>query len=188
VDRSSRAADRRVLGVDPGSNVTGWGLIQVIDQRLARVESGVVRVRGSRAERLARIHDEISGICERLRPDVLSLEQSFVGDNVQTAFRLGEARGAIMVAAAGAGVPVVEYAPAAIKVAVVGNGRAAKTQVQTMVVRLLGLAENLAADEADALGAAICHVHTNGFNAKVAAGRSFGGAVPAGRRSAARGS
>ena len=100
----------------------------------------------------------------------MSLEKTFVGENVQSAFRLGEARGAILVASAQAGVPVCEYSPAEIKVAVAGNGRAAKEQMQIMVARLLALRGALAADEADALGAAICHLHTHSFTARVSDG------------------
>jgi crossover junction endodeoxyribonuclease RuvC len=113
------------------------------------------------------IHDELGRILSDHLPQCVSLEKTFVGDNVQTAFRLGEARGAILVAAAQAGVAVCEYAPAEIKVAVAGNGRAAKEQMQIMVARLLGIADALAADQADALGAAICHLHTSRFAARV---------------------
>jgi crossover junction endodeoxyribonuclease RuvC len=176
--READAGARRclVLGVDPGSAITGWGAVRADGLRLEYVDSGVVRLRGERAERLARVHAEVGALCARLRPDVLSLEESFVGDNVQTAFRLGEARGAVMVAAATCGVPVVEYSPAGIKMAVVGSGRADKLQVQAMVVRLLGIAKRLVADESDALGAAICHVHVGGFDAKLADAAGFGGA------------
>jgi crossover junction endodeoxyribonuclease RuvC len=154
---------RRVLGVDPGTVVTGWGVVEQSARQVRRVASGVVRPRGSRAERLAAICAALAEICRRFVPDALSLEQTFVGDNVQSAFRLGEARGAVMVAAAGVGLTVVEYSPAQIKLAIVGSGRAAKAQVQVMVGRLLQTDAVLSADEADALGAAICHVHTSRF-------------------------
>jgi crossover junction endodeoxyribonuclease RuvC len=152
-----------VLGVDPGTVVTGWGVVERFPREVRRVASGVVRPRGTRAERLAAICKALGEICRQFQPDALSLEQSFVGDNVQTAFRLGEARGAVMVAAAEVGLPVAEYSPSQIKVAVVGSGRAAKTQVQSMVGLLLAIKTELTADEADALGAAICHVHTSHF-------------------------
>jgi crossover junction endodeoxyribonuclease RuvC len=159
---------RRVLGIDPGTVVTGWGVVERFPREVRRVASGVVRPRGTRAQRLAAICRALGEICRRFSPDSLSLEQSFVGDNVQTAFRLGEARGAVMVAAAEAGVPVAEYSPAQIKVAIVGSGRAAKSQVQTMVGLLLATEAELTADEADALGAAICHIHTSRFVLDVA--------------------
>ena len=179
--------ERLVLGVDPGSAVTGWGVVRAAGQRLEYVESGVLRLSGARAERLSRIFGEMRDLCERVRPDILSLEESFVGDNVQTAFRLGEARGAVMVAAATSGVTVVEYSPAEIKMAVVGNGRADKAQVQAMVVRLLSIAKRLVVDESDALGAAICHLHMGSFDATIARGVGFGGGRAGGRRGRTRG-
>jgi crossover junction endodeoxyribonuclease RuvC len=132
------------------------------------VASGVIRPRGARADRLAAIHRALCEVCESFRPTTLSLEKTFVGDNVQTAFRLGEARGAAMVAAAAAGLSVSEYSPAEIKVAVAGSGRAAKAQMQAMVGRLLELSERLATDQADALGAALCHLQTSQFAERVA--------------------
>ena len=158
----------RVLGVDPGTIATGWGVIDERARRLYYVAGGVIRARGPIAERLAHVFEQAQRILGEFAPTCVSLEKTFVGDNVQSAFRLGEARGAILVAAAQAGVPVSEYSPAEIKVAVAGNGRAAKQQIQTMVARLLLLDAALAADEADALGAAICHLHTQSFAAQVA--------------------
>jgi crossover junction endodeoxyribonuclease RuvC len=175
-------APLRVLGVDPGTVMLGWGVVEGDGQGVEHVASGVIRARGTRAERLTEICDVLGDICARFGPVALSLEQSFVGDNVQSAFRLGEARGAVMVAACRARLEVAEYSPAQIKVAVAGSGRASKSQMQMMVGRLLGVVESaLAADEADALGAAICHVYAGHFNALVARAASWGGA---GRRRA----
>lgn len=167
----------RVLGVDPGTVVLGWGIVEARGHAVCHVASGVIRATGRRADRLAAIHAELGAICLRFTPDALSLEQTFVGDNVQSAFRLGEARGAVMVAASQARLAVAEYSPAEIKLAVAGSGRASKTQMQFMVGRLLGIVEQLAADEADALGAAICHVHAGRFNAVLAQAATWGGAV-----------
>ena len=172
----------RVLGIDPGTVATGWGVVDEAEHRLLCVGSGVVRPNGSRAERLASIFRALCELVERYRPSVVSLEQSFVGDNVQTAFRLGEARGAVMVAAASLGLPVVEYSPAQIKLAVVGSGRAVKAQMQVMVGKLLATEALLAADEADALGAAICHVYAGAFNALVAQATPWGSRGGSGRR------
>jgi len=155
------------LGVDPGTVATGWGVIEEVDRRLTYVAGGVIRSRGPLPQRLARIYDGIQHVLCAFAPAWVSLEKTFVGENVQSAFRLGEARGAILVAAARAGVPVREYSPAEIKVAVAGQGRAAKEQMQAMVMRLLSLSSRLAADEADALGAAICHLHTHSFVAHI---------------------
>jgi crossover junction endodeoxyribonuclease RuvC len=159
----------RVLGVDPGTVATGWGVVDAGTQRLAHVAGGVIRPRGPLAERLAHIYEQLQRLLADFEPTCVSLEKTFVGENVQSAFRLGEARGAILVAAAQAGVAVREYSPAEIKVAVVGHGRAEKEQMQTMVTRLLDLRGPLAADEADALGAAICDVHTQRFAARAGA-------------------
>ncbi|MFI5396788.1 MAG: crossover junction endodeoxyribonuclease RuvC [Candidatus Binatia bacterium] len=159
----------RVLGVDPGTVATGWGVIDEIDRRLVYVAGGVIRAHGALPQRLARVYEETQRILSEFTPAWVSLEKSFVGENVQSAFRLGEARGVILVAAAQGGVPVHEYSPAEIKVAVAGNGRAAKDQMQAMVARLLRLAGTVATDEADALGAAICHLHTHSFTVQVGA-------------------
>lgn len=173
---------RRVLGVDPGTVVTGWGVVEENGSGARHVASGLIRPRGARADRLAAIHHALCEICESFQPTALSLEQTFVGDNVQTAFRLGEARGAAMVAAAAAGLSVSEYSPAEIKVAVAGSGRAAKAQMQAMVGRLLELSEGLAADQADALGAALCHLQTSRFAARVAPLTRPGTRIGRGRR------
>ena len=167
----------RVLGIDPGTVALGWGIVEPRGNGIARIASGVVRAAGARADRLAAIYAELCALCARFAPNALSLEQTFVGDNVQSAFRLGEARGAVMVAASRAGMAVAEYSPAEIKVAVAGSGRASKAQMQLMVGRLLGTAEALAADEADALGAAICHVYAGRFGAVVAQATSWGGSA-----------
>jgi crossover junction endodeoxyribonuclease RuvC len=165
----STAAPLRILGVDPGTVLLGWGVIESAAGRVQRVASGTLRCQGARADRLAAICDAMQALCEQHRPHALSLEQTFVGDNVQSAFRLGEARGAVMVAASRARLAVAEYSPAQIKVAVAGSGRASKQQMQLMVGRLLAVVEALAEDEADALGAALCHLHAGQFGALVAA-------------------
>ena len=150
---------RRVLGVDPGTMCTGWGVVEESGRSVRYVSSGVVHPQGSRPDRLAAIQRAIRSLCAEFNPETVVIEQTFVGDNIQTAFRLGEARGAVMVAAAEADQAVVEYSPAEIKVAIVGSGRATKAQMQIMVGRLLGVRSVLEVDEADALGAAICHLH-----------------------------
>jgi crossover junction endodeoxyribonuclease RuvC len=157
----------RVLGVDPGTVATGWGIVDEDGQTLRFVAGGVIRCRGALASRLQRIYEETVHLLAQFDPACMSLEKTFVGDNVQSAFRLGEARGAILVAAAQAGVAVHEYSPAEIKVAVAGHGRAAKAQMQAMVSRLLALETPLPGDEADALGAAICLLHTQRFARRV---------------------
>jgi crossover junction endodeoxyribonuclease RuvC len=157
----------RVLGVDPGTVATGWGVVDATERRLAYVAGGVIRARGPLSRRLAYVYEAVQQILSQYAPNSVSLEKTFVGENVQSAFRLGEARGALLVAAAQAGITVCEYSPAEIKLAVVGHGRAAKAQMQIMVAHLLALRGTLAADEADALGAAICHAHSAPFAGKV---------------------
>ncbi len=168
----------RVLGVDPGTVATGWGVVDEVEHRLTYAGGGVIKARGPLSERLTHVFEQTQRILHDFAPTWLSLEKTFVGENVQSAFRLGEARGVILVAAAQAGVPDKEYSPAEIKVAVVGHGAAAKDQMQVMVARLLALRGPLPGDEADALGAAICHLHTHRFAAHLEIG------VPARRRGA----
>jgi crossover junction endodeoxyribonuclease RuvC len=181
------AAVARVLGVDPGTVALGWGIVETHGNSVRHIASGVVRARGVRADRLAEIYTALCGICREFAPTAVSLDQTFVGDNVQSAFRLGEARGAVMVAASQAHLAVAEYSPAEIKVAVAGSGRASKAQMQTMVGRLLGLETALATDEADALGAAICHLHSSRLQALVAQAPGWGVVVARrGRRAAWR--
>jgi crossover junction endodeoxyribonuclease RuvC len=157
----------RVLGIDPGTVATGWGVVDEDAGRLTYVGGGVIRPRGALPQRLTEIYEQVRRVIDELRPVYASLEKSFVGENVQSAFRLGEARGVILVAAAQAQLAVHEYSPAEIKVAVVGQGRATKEQMQDMVGRLLELRAALGADEADALGAALCHLQTQRFAARV---------------------
>lgn len=168
----------RVLGIDPGTVATGWGVIEVnaVNASHRRVASGVIRTKGELPVRLACIFTAVRAIVAEHRPEALSLEKTFVSLNIQSAFRLGEARGSILVAAAEAGLAVFEYSPAEIKLSVVGYGRALKEQVQTMVSRLLSLPDEPGSDEADALAAAICHLHSQRLRSLV------GDAMPAPRR------
>jgi crossover junction endodeoxyribonuclease RuvC len=148
-----------VLGVDPGSAATGFGLIERRGARLVHVAHGTIRARrdASPAQRLDRLHAALCEVIARHRPDVASIEQVFVAANPRAALVLGQARGAALAALGAAGLAVHEYAPARIKQAVSGSGRAGKDQVQRMVARLLGLATLPATDAADALAAALCH-------------------------------
>jgi crossover junction endodeoxyribonuclease RuvC len=167
----------RVLGVDPGTVATGWGVVEEIGSQVRCLASGVIRVRGALPDRLGRIHGGLQEILGVYEPAALSLEKAFLSDNVQSAFRLGEARGAALVAAAQAGVAVFEYAPAEVKMAVVGYGRALKEQVQAMIARLLALPEPPATDAADALAAALCHLQTRRMQAVVTGGAPKGASV-----------
>jgi len=170
----------RVLGIDPGTVATGWGLVEERGSRLVHHSSGVIRCRGALPIRLARIHEQLQGLIVQLSPGLISLEKSFVGMNIQSAFRLGEARGVILAAAAQADIPVHEYSPAEVKAAVAGGGRATKDQMQRMVGRLLAIDRVLLSDEADAIALAICHLHRN----RLAGHPALQGAAPRRRGSA----
>jgi crossover junction endodeoxyribonuclease RuvC len=161
----------RVLGVDPGSIVTGWGMLAGSAERPSLVESGVIRLGRSsvplaeRLHRLARGLDELVG---RLSPVAAAVEAPFIGVNARAALQLAHARGVVLAMLAAVDVPVIEYAPAAVKVAVTGNGRADKDQVRAMVTRLLGL-ETVPgpADRTDALAVALCHLSSERYTRAV---------------------
>jgi len=159
----------RVLGVDPGTIRCGWGVVDCDGPRLTHMASGVIEAgRGDIATRLVIVHRELLAVVASQAPSALSLERNFLARNVQSAFRLGEARGVAMAAAASAGLAVSEYTPMMIKKAVVGYGRAEKSQVQLAVQRLLCLEDLPETDAADALAAALCHGLSGTFQARVA--------------------
>lgn len=152
----------RILGIDPGSYSTGYGLVEDSEGRLREIESGAIRP-GRQKEfllRLSEIHDVLSGLIDRARPDEVAVENPFLARNFRSALQLGQARAAALLPAVKAGVPVFEYAPRHIKMAVVGHGEAGKEQVARMVALLLGLSAVPAPlDATDALAVAICHAH-----------------------------
>jgi crossover junction endodeoxyribonuclease RuvC len=151
----------RVLGLDPGLRVTGWGIIDMDGNRLSHVADGVVRSdeRLTLAERLVQLHRGVLAVIDRWQPAESAVEQTFVNKNPESTLKLGQARGAVLLAAALDGLPVGEYSPAAVKQAVVGTGRAAKEQVGMMVRTLLPGCPVASPDAADALAVAICHAH-----------------------------
>jgi crossover junction endodeoxyribonuclease RuvC len=150
----------RILGIDPGLRVTGFGVIDNSGQRLAYVASGRVRSgQGTLAERLKVLLEGLAEVIAAHRPQQVVIEKVFVNVNPQSTLALGQARGAAICAAVLAGLPVAEYTALQVKQAVVGNGQANKPQVQHMVKRLLALAGEPGADAADALACAICHAH-----------------------------
>jgi len=157
----------RILGIDPGSHATGYGVIERDGSRVAHVAHGTVRPpRGAELPaRLGSIHDALEEIFALHRPDVAVVERIFAGASARSALVLGHARGVALVVAFRAGVPIHEYSPAELKQAVVGTGAADKRQVQLMVRRLLGLVRVPANDAADALAAAICHAHAGRLSA-----------------------
>jgi len=155
----------RVLGIDPGLRVTGFGIIDVDGPRLRYVASGVIRIApGALPPRLRTIHDGISEVVREYRPEVAAVEIIFVNVNPQSTLLLGQARGAAVTTLVAAGLPVHEYTAMQLKQAVTGTGRAAKSQVQAMVQRLLALPGLPSTDAADALACAICHAHASALS------------------------
>jgi crossover junction endodeoxyribonuclease RuvC len=172
----------RVLGIDPGSAATGWGVVERRGSAVAHRAHGTLRPpRGAPLPaRLAAILDGLDGVIAEHAPDVVVVERVFVAASPRSALVLGQARGVALASAAARRVPIVEYAPAQIKQAVVGTGAAAKSQVQAMVKTLLALPRAPAQDAADALAAAICHAHAGRLGALLE------GAAPAARRGRGR--
>lgn len=159
----------RILGIDPGSGATGWGVIESDGARLSFLAAGVIRPKRalSRAERLAAIHQGLGRLIAEWAPNEAAVEETFVNASPRDALVLGEARGVALLAPALAGLPVAEYAANTIKKSVVGKGHAEKGQVQAMVRVLLPTSGEQAADAADALAAAICHAHHRGAAALI---------------------
>ncbi len=151
----------RILGIDPGLRVTGFGVIDKIGQKLAYVTSGCVRTKetDSLPERIKTLLDGIGEVIATHQPAEAAVEKVFVNVNPQSTLLLGQARGAAISALVGAALPVAEYTALQVKQAVVGHGKAAKEQVQQMVMRLLQLPGAPSPDAADALACAICHAH-----------------------------
>jgi crossover junction endodeoxyribonuclease RuvC len=155
---SSQLTAVRVLGIDPGSQRTGFGIVDARGPRLAYVASGVIRTDdGEFAARLHEIFRCMRDLILQYHPHEIAIERVFVNRNVESALKLGQARGAALCGAVDSAASVFEYAPRQIKMAVVGAGGAEKRQVQLMIKNLLKLEGRVAADAADALAAAVCH-------------------------------
>ena len=151
----------RILGIDPGLNRTGYGVVEVVGPKLSYITAGVIRVpAGDLHERLGTILRSLADVIRDTQPHVATIEKVFVNVNPQSTLLLGQARGAAICAAVAEGLIVHEYAALRIKQAVVGFGRADKRQVQSMVQRLLALDRAPTSDAADALACAICHAHS----------------------------
>lgn len=164
-----------VLGIDPGLSVTGYGVIVSRGERVQAVAAGALRTSPGSPDpvRLAELFADLERLLAEYRPAEVAVEQVFVNRNLQTATAVGRASGVILLAAARAGLPVFEYTPSAVKLAVTGSGDAAKDRVQALVARRLGLeVAPQPADAADALAIALCHLQSSGLRRAVAgAGR-----------------
>jgi crossover junction endodeoxyribonuclease RuvC len=161
----------RILGIDPGSHVTGYGVIDHVGGRLRLVDAGVVRAPkgGDLTARLRTIHEGVTAIIAEHAPDRMAVEDVFVAKNARSSLVLGHARGVILLAAALRDIPIAEYAPREVKLALTGNGATTKEQVRYMVVRLLALnAEPSSLDVSDALAVALCHAMRSGGPAGLA--------------------
>ena len=159
----------RLIGFDPGLQITGWGVIEAVGNRLTYVADGVVKTspQASLAERLGELHAGLLDIIAEYNPEEAAVEETFVNKNPVSTLKLGQARGIVLLVPALAGLHVAEYLPNLVKKTVVGSGHAQKEQVQMMVKMLLPGAKVANADAADALAVAICHAHHRGTAEKV---------------------
>jgi crossover junction endodeoxyribonuclease RuvC len=163
-----------ILGIDPGSRVTGYGLINALGNKLVYVGCGCIRTEtDALPERLKIIHAQLCEVIEQFSPQQSAVEEVFMGRNASAALKLGQARGAAMVACLSHELPLAEYSARKVKQAVVGNGAADKGQVQHMVKALLSITDNIAEDAADALAVAICHANTQASLIRMAGAKSF---------------
>ncbi len=169
--------DQRILGVDPGTVATGWGVVEMAGGSLLHLAHGTIGSSGSdgQGSRLSRIYRGLQEVLHRYEPQGMSLEKLFFARNAGSALKLGQARGVALLAAAENDISIHEYTPAEIKLAVVGYGQATKEQVQKMVASLLHLTGRIPGDAADALAAAICYLHQSTFQARVREALPAGG-------------
>ncbi|MBT9369360.1 crossover junction endodeoxyribonuclease RuvC [Rhizobium sp. CSW-27] len=154
----------RIIGIDPGLRRTGWGIIDTLGNSLKFVASGTVMSDGDMdlASRLCQLHDGLAEVVHAYRPDEAAVEQTFVNKDAVATLKLGQARGVVMLVPARAGLPVSEYAPNAVKKAVIGVGHGEKQQIHMMLKILMPKVEFTGNDAADALAIAICHAHHRG--------------------------
>lgn len=163
-----------ILGIDPGSRVTGYGLILSVGNKIEYVESGCIRTEStSFPQRLKVIFDGLCEVIELHSPQQIAIEEVFVGRNASSALKLGQARGSAMTACLSHGLHIEEYSARKVKQAIVGSGAADKSQVQHMIKALLSINDNITEDAADALAVAICHANTQTSLIRMAGAKSF---------------
>ena len=163
-DKDLKHWDRIIIGIDPGTNVMGYGILGVKDKNPEMIMMGVIELNKFESHylRLARIFERVSGLIEQYLPDEMAIEAPFFGKNVQSMLKLGRAQGVAMAAALNRDIPIAEYEPRKIKMAITGTGAASKEQVKEMVRRILNIPqENMLPqlDATDALAAALCHFY-----------------------------
>lgn len=155
----------RILGIDPGFAIVGWGIVDFVGSRFKVIAYGSIQTPATMPieQRLSAIYDELSSLIDKFSPEAMAVEELFFNTNITTGIKVAQARGVIILAAQKKGVPISEYTPLQVKQAVTGYGRAEKKQVITMVTMLLGLESPPKPDDtADALAIAVCHAHTGG--------------------------
>ncbi len=163
--KKQESGERIILGIDPGTTITGFGVLLVKGQTPSVVALGIIDLRKQKDhyKKIKLIFEEILGLIDKYHPDELAIEAPFFGKNVQSMLKLGRAQGAAISAALYRGLPVCEYAPRKIKMSITGAGEASKEQVATMLMRILGFRDdNFVLDATDALGAALCHFYQSG--------------------------
>ncbi|MDE5629477.1 MAG: crossover junction endodeoxyribonuclease RuvC [Muribaculaceae bacterium] len=167
IEEKVRKADRIIIGIDPGTNVMGYGILGIYSRQPAMIAMGVIELSrlGDHYIRLGRIFQRVSMLVEQYCPDEMAIEAPFFGKNVQSMLKLGRAQGVAMAAAISRQVPITEYEPRKIKQAITGNGAASKEQVSNMLRRILNMPQQepeLKLDASDALAAALCHFYESG--------------------------
>jgi crossover junction endodeoxyribonuclease RuvC len=168
----------RILGIDPGSRATGFGIVEKQGNRLTHIDNGVIFTASDAplSERLGTIYRQLAATITTYAPAVVAVEQIFLARNALSALKLGHARGVALLAGVHHDLPVFEYSALQVKSAVVGYGRASKSQIQDMVRILLNLPEVAQEDASDALAVAICHAHSHRLNEHLAVKAAAGGA------------
>lgn len=164
MDISLKEWDRIIIGIDPGTNVMGYAILGIKEKKPALIAMGVIELNKFESHylRLRRIYDRVLGLVEQYLPDEMAIEAPFFGKNVQSMLKLGRAQGVAMAAALSRDVPITEYEPRKIKMAITGNGAASKEQVKEMLRRILDIPDASLLpqlDATDALGAALCHFY-----------------------------
>jgi crossover junction endodeoxyribonuclease RuvC len=166
--KKREGAERIILGIDPGTTITGFGILMVTGNTPSVVALGIIDLRKQKDhyKKIRIIFEETLGLIDKYHPDELAIEAPFFGKNVQSMLKLGRAQGAAISAALYRDLPVCEYAPRKIKMSITGAGEASKEQVATMLMRILGFKDdNFVLDATDALGAALCHFYQSGLPA-----------------------
>lgn len=178
IEPNVKAADRIIIGIDPGTNVMGYGILGIYGKKPQMIAMGIIELTklGDQYIRLARIYERVSMLVEQYCPDEMAIEAPFFGKNVQSMLKLGRAQGVAIAAALARQVPITEYEPRKIKQAITGNGAASKEQVCEMLKRILAIPpESILPklDATDALGAALCHFYESTKPAQAKGAKSW---------------